>query len=109
MCAEQGRNECIGYLQSPEILYSCGHMDNAPKAQKADGLLLVGRQQPQIRNRQVFAAPPWSAEVACTHRGSSGTREIRCCPGSKSAGKRCAGKRKHLVLVVVLLRPSESL
>ena len=38
MCAEQGWNESIGYLLSPEILYSCGHLDNAPAAQKADGL-----------------------------------------------------------------------
>ncbi len=44
---------------------------------------MVGRQQPQTRNRQVFAAPPGSTNMACAYRGSSGTREIRYCPGSK--------------------------
>ena len=36
-----------------------------------------------MRNRQVLAAPPGSTNMACAYRGSSGTREIRYCPGSK--------------------------
>ncbi len=38
---------------------------------------MVGRQQSQTRNRQAFAAPPGSTNMACAYRGSSGTREIR--------------------------------